>query len=129
MVPAGAAGEDGRIPDWYRVVETDSPEYPFRTECNVLDSNATLIVYRGELSGGTSLTLRLAAEHGRPCLAIDLDLPPAREDVQAWLQEHGVRVLNVAGPRAEPMLRHRALVPRFFGKSARAIGMSWSRGS
>jgi hypothetical protein len=97
--PRGRLAEDGRIPRRYRLTETDSPDYPFRTECNVLDSDATLIVYRGELGGGTLLTFRLATEHGRPCLAIDLDSPPPREEVQAWLREHEVRVLNVAGPR------------------------------
>ncbi len=44
-----------------------------RTERNVRDSDATLILCRGGPSGGTELTLRLAQQHGRPCLVVDLD--------------------------------------------------------
>ena len=97
--PRGRLAEDGRIPFRYKLRETDSPEYPVRTEQNVLDSDATLILYRGELSGGTELTLRLAERHGRPSMAVDLDDPPAAEDVLRWLDANRIEVLNVAGPR------------------------------
>jgi hypothetical protein len=97
--PQGRQAEDGRIPDCYLLEETDSPDYPVRTERNVLESNATLIFYRGQLSGGTLLTFRLAEEHERPCLAVDLDSPIPPGEIRKWLEEHGVEVLNVAGPR------------------------------
>ena len=71
--PRGRTAEDGRIPDRYQLRETDSPDYSFRTEQNVLDSDATLILYRGRIAGGTELTLRLARQHGRPHLVVDLD--------------------------------------------------------
>jgi hypothetical protein len=97
--PQGRQAEDGRIPDCYLLEETDSPDYPVRTERNVLEGDATLIFYRGQLSGGTLLTLRLAEEHGRPYLAVDLDslIPPG--EIRKWFKEHDVKVLNVAGPR------------------------------
>jgi hypothetical protein len=97
--PQGRLAEDGRIADEYLLQETDSPEYTIRTERNVLDSDATLILCRGPLSGGTLLTFRFAEEHGRPCLAVDLDSPIAPAEVLRWLEEHQVEVLNVAGPR------------------------------
>jgi hypothetical protein len=97
--PFGRLAEDGRIPEVYRLEETDSPDYPVRTERNVLDSDATLILYRGQLSGGTLLTYRLAEQHGRPCLAVDLDSSHSLADVRRWLEGQGVEVLNVAGPR------------------------------
>jgi hypothetical protein len=97
--PQGRQAEDGRIPDCYLLEETDSPDYPVRTERNVLESDATLIFYRGQLSGGTLLTHRLAEGHGRPCLAVDLDSPISPGEIRKWLEEHGVVVLNVAGPR------------------------------
>ena len=40
--PQGRTAEDGRISDRYELRETDSPDYPVRTERNVLDSDATL---------------------------------------------------------------------------------------
>jgi len=97
--PRGRLAEDGRIPARYELSETDSPEYWVRTEQNVSDSDATLIFCRGRPTGGTELTLRLAEQHGRPCLVLDLDQSPQPEDVRRWLADHRVEVLNVAGPR------------------------------
>jgi len=97
--PRGRLAEDGRIPGRYRLSETDSPEYPVRTERNVLDSDATLILYCGRLSGGTELTLRLAEKHEKPCLVVDLDDPPDFDAARRWLAETGPGTLNVAGPR------------------------------
>jgi hypothetical protein len=97
--PRGRTAEDGRIPDRYRLRESDSPDYPVRTEQNVLDSDATLILYRGRIAGGTELTLYLARQHDRPHLLVDLDAAAAPAEVRRWLDEHAVETLNVAGPR------------------------------
>jgi len=97
--PLGRLAENGRIPDCYRLTETDSPEYPVRTERNVIESDATLILCRGAPSGGTELTQRLAVRHGRRCLVVDLERDPSPEMVRRWLAEQAVEVLNVAGPR------------------------------
>jgi hypothetical protein len=97
--PRGRLAEDGRIPDRYLLCETDSPEYAARTERNVVDSQATLILYRGLLSGGTELTLQLAQRHRRPYLLVDLDDPCPPQQLRRWLCEQQVEVLNVAGPR------------------------------
>jgi hypothetical protein len=97
--PRGRLAEDGRIPRRYRLRQTGSPDYKVRTEQNVLDSDATLIVTRGEPSGGTELTRRLAERHGRPCLVVDLEGNPDADQVRAWLAAEAVAVLNVAGPR------------------------------
>ncbi len=97
--PRGRTAEDGRISSRYKLRQTDSPEYAVRTERNVLDADATLILYRGQLSGGTELTLQLAERHGRACMVVDLDDPPPPEAVRRWLDANRVEVLNVAGPR------------------------------
>jgi hypothetical protein len=101
--PRGRLAEDGRIPARYVLSETDSPEYWVRTEQNVMDSDATLILCRRpegtRPTGGTELTLRMADRHGRPCLVVNLDRPGHLEEVRRWLQDHEVKVLNVAGPR------------------------------
>jgi hypothetical protein len=97
--PRGRLAEDGRIPDRYQLRETDSTDYAVRTQQNVVQSNATLILCRGRISGGTELTLRLAQQHGRPNLVVDLEQPPDTAKVRRWLGEHGVETLNVAGPR------------------------------
>ncbi len=97
--PRGRLAEDGRIPDRYELLETDSPEFSVRTERNVVDSDATLILFRGRLGGGTELTRRLAEKHGKRHSVVDLDDPPSSEEICRWLRANQVQVLNVAGPR------------------------------
>jgi len=97
--PRGRLAEDGRIPAKYQLDEVDSPEYPVRTERNVLDSDGTLILCRGKPTGGTELTLRLAERRRKPHLVVDLDRPPECETVRRWLAELAIATLNVAGPR------------------------------
>jgi len=97
--PRGRLAEDGPIPERYQLTETESPDYPVRTEQNVVDSDATLILCCGRPAGGTELTWRLAERHAKPCLVVDLDLPLDPLAIRRWIAENRVRVLNIAGPR------------------------------
>lgn len=98
--PRGRLAEDGRIRRCYRLRETPSGNYPQRTGWNVRDSDATLIVNRGRLDGGTLATARLAlARHSKPLFTIQLGRRVRRGQFRAWLRRYRVRVLNVAGPR------------------------------
>ncbi|MEW6270663.1 MAG: putative molybdenum carrier protein [Thermodesulfobacteriota bacterium] len=96
--PKGRLAEDGPIDPRYPLRETRSPRYERRTYANVRDSDATLIVARGELTGGTAYTARVARELGRPVLVV-APQPSQVPRVVAWLAEERVGVLNVAGPR------------------------------
>jgi hypothetical protein len=98
--PRGRLAEDGRIPERYPLEETPSDDYPQRTEWNVRDSDATLILFRDVLEGGSALTARLARSYGRPCRTIDLEAAPDAAAIREWLERQAVRTLNVAGPRA-----------------------------
>lgn len=98
-VPRGRRAEDGRLPAGYPMRETASRDYTVRTRLNVRDSDATLVLTRGRPSGGTALTVDYAVHEGRPVRIVDLERNPDPEAVRRWLAEHGVRVLNVAGPR------------------------------
>lgn len=97
--PRGRRAEDGVIPQRYPLRETESPDYRNRTRRNVADSDATLILFTGTLSGGTALTRELALAADKPLLVIDLDSPLSPSDVVAWLRDHRVLTLNIAGPR------------------------------
>lgn len=97
--PKGRRALDGPIPERYPVKETESADYSVRTRLNVRDADATLILNCGELSGGTAYTLRVAEELGRAVLVQDMDHGGNVAQVHSWLEAHGVRVLNVAGPR------------------------------
>jgi len=98
--PRGKLAEDRRIPDRYPLQETPRRLYAQRTEWNVRDSDATLILNVGpELTGGTATTADAVARLGKPVLVVDLDRPPEPAAVRSWLAACGARVLNVAGPR------------------------------
>jgi hypothetical protein len=102
-VPKGRLAEDGFISNRYDVIEIDSPDYNVRTEKNIVDSDGTLILSHGELTGGSALTKSLARKHKRPCLHIDLNDVAEFEaavEIMNWITQHGVETLNVAGSRA-----------------------------
>ena len=97
--PKGRLAEDGPIDGRYPLQESASARYQDRTEQNVIDSDATLIITGGRLEGGTRLTMELALKHDKPCLVIDLRRPTAITELQTQLSALDVKVLNVAGPR------------------------------
>ncbi len=104
--PSGRRAEDGCIPDQYPLHETPAATYAQRTRWNVRDSDATLILAAGPLVRGTALTRQEAERLGRPLLVINLErvVSPAEQAAAAdrirdWVEDLGVMVLNVAGPR------------------------------
>jgi hypothetical protein len=102
-LPKGRKTEDGTLPEKYILQEMPTPDYSKRTKQNVLDSDGTLIVSHGFLTGGSALTEFLAEEHNKPYLHIDLNLLSMQEAAQIinqWIQSYKLKVLNVAGPRA-----------------------------
>lgn len=107
--PSGRLSEDGSIPSRYQLQEMSSAEYPPRTEQNVIDSDATLILYEGRLKGGTSLTRKLARRHKKPCLCIPV-APEGVSQTRRWLDEVRPATLNIAGPRESgvPGIQRRA---------------------
>lgn len=99
--PKGRLAEDGAIPERYPLRETRTTRYARRTLWNVRDSDATLILAREPLGGGTAYTERCARELERPCRVVPPDAVDAvtLDGVRAWLDENDVEILNVAGPR------------------------------
>ena len=97
--PRGRRAEDGPIPRRYLLFETPAHDYQQRTRWNVRDSDATLIVSRAaELSGGSAYTARCAERLRRPWRHVHPGADPIGA-VRAFLEQHRVRTLNVAGPR------------------------------
>ena len=100
--PAGRRAEDGAIPARFPVRELESSNYATRTRRNVEDSDATLIIGFGALTGGTRLTRDLCRRTGKPCLVIDgaaCDVATAVDQSTDFVTRYGIEVLNVAGPR------------------------------
>lgn len=102
-IPKGRLTESGPLASKYNLQEMPSASYARRTEKNIREASGTLIVTHGRLTGGSALTWKLAKQHGKPCLHLDLEgYSPAvaARILKSWLQESRVRTLNVAGPRA-----------------------------
>jgi len=97
--PRGRRAEDGVIPDRYPLRETPERNYAQRTEWNVRDADATLLLVRGAPSGGTAYTAETARRLGRPLRLVVLPAGAAPVEIRRWLAAHRVRVLNIAGPR------------------------------
>jgi hypothetical protein len=101
--PPGGWAEDlteppGLLARYPMLSETPDPDVAMRTEWNVRDSDATLVLVLSDLSvsGGTRLTVDVAEELGRPSLVARAD---DAAGIGAWLASIAGDVLNVAGPR------------------------------
>ena len=100
--PAGRLDELGRIPDRYPVRELEHGGFTERTLQNVKDSDGTVIIYSGKLSGGTEQTVRFCVEQQRPHELIDaskISTEDAARLIDEFVCKHKIHILNVAGPR------------------------------
>ena len=104
FVPKGRRAEDGRISETYpNLVETTKRDYAQRTELNVQNSDATLIVSHGKLTRGSLLTKKFAEKHQKPFWHIDFlesNIEESAKKVQKWLAPIKCKRLNIAGSRA-----------------------------
>jgi Circularly permutated YpsA SLOG family len=100
--PAGRLDEFGRIPDQYQVNELEGGGFTERTLQNVKDSDGTVIIYSGKLSGGTEQTVRFCLEQQRPHELLDASKIPTEEAARLiadFVRNHKIDILNMAGPR------------------------------
>jgi hypothetical protein len=101
--PADCMAEDGVIAACYGLLPLPQGGYAERTRRNVVDSDATLILYFGEIEGGTALTADCCEKQGRPLLLINAQATKpeqAAEGARDFVVGNAVQRLNVAGPRA-----------------------------
>ena len=110
--PKGGWAEDlpdppGLLNEYPKLRETPSPQPEQRTEWNVRDSDAILIVTDRQglsASKGTTRAQELADHYGKPLLVIDAGQPHAAAQVAQWLRAQCSRfgadmTLGVGGPR------------------------------
>jgi Circularly permutated YpsA SLOG family len=71
----------------------------------VRDSDATVLFsILPTLSGGSKKTVDFARKHKKPWLHLCATDSAAAEKLRAFVEEHEVKVLNAAGPRASKNL-------------------------
>jgi len=117
--PRGRRAEDGPIPARYPLTELETASYIARTRRNVAESDGTLILAPGALSGGTRATKNHADKTGKACLVIDTNDPDTgaqARGVRHWLEREDIRVLNVAGPRESSCPGISAIAELFVGR-------------
>lgn len=133
--PKGGWAEDfpdppGVLAKYPQLKETAHSHPLQRTEWNVRDSDATLIITDGEgmsVSIGTRRAHEWAHKHGKPLLVIDANEPDAPARAAGWLQEQKERfgpemILGIGGPRESEApgiyLRARVLIAATLDRAA-----------
>ena len=91
--PDGSDGSDPSLAE-FGLVEHSSRDYPPRTKQNIIDSDGTVWFGRTESFGG-KLTIGTAKKSGKPII-----INPTAEELRNWIAEHDIKILNVAGNRA-----------------------------
>ena len=122
--PAGRLAEDGSLPVRYQLTETPDGRHAQRTEWNVRDSDGTVVLSIVDtLTGGTSETVGFARAHGKPVLHLWRNGGPAAPELAllGFIRDNGIKVLNVAGPRASQAPEVGAFVREVF---ERALALS-----
>ena len=102
-IQKGRKTQMGTLPDKYKLKEMSVSGYKERIEQNVIDSDGTVIISHGNLSGGADYSQKMTEKHNRPKLHIDLNEIPAflaASKINTWIIENDIELLNVAGSRA-----------------------------
>lgn len=94
--------ETGTIHVSYPVHPVEEGGYKTRTLRNLASADGTLIIYDGELEGGTLLTSSLCQSMRKPHLLInasELSTAQAARLAAQFICQFHINILNVAGPR------------------------------
>jgi len=83
----------------YPLMETKTENYTERTRLNILHSDGTLILYSKAMDRGTALTAKLCNEMCKAHMIIDLEITIDLQNIQTWLEEENIKILNIAGSR------------------------------
>lgn len=111
--PETRQAEDGILDEKYPLEPLKGAGYRQRTRQNVIDSDATVLIYYQEiqLKGGTELTLKTCIKQTKPYLLIDssvIAVETASQMLVDFVNRHQIQILNFAGPRASgvPTIQH-----------------------
>ena len=100
--PKNRLAEDGPLPTYYPLKETESDQVEVRTEKNVNETEATLILAYGQnYDKGTLYTITQCRKYNKPILELDLSMKSSVQGshFSEWISKHEIQILNIAGPR------------------------------
>ena len=108
--PPGRVSESGIIPANFPLIETPEDRSPLapdisrslRTEWNVRDADATLILHSGEFKDkGTKWTIECSVRFRKPYLICNINAEDAADKIKQWIKNNSISTLNIAGPSEE----------------------------
>ncbi|CAB4397214.1 hypothetical protein RhiirA5_399852 [Rhizophagus irregularis] len=102
--PKGRLAEDGSISLRYPLIETPTSLYSERTEWNIRDADATMVLLLSTTTPpdhGTNFTIEKANQLQKPSKIIFLDdnIITNINEVLYWINVNKIKTLNVAGSR------------------------------
>ena len=100
--PEGRKAEDGTIDLKYPVKELPGASFNIRTAANVRDSEATVILFKNRMVGGTLKSFEFVRKEKKPFLLLDmtvLDTALAATRLAEFLDIYRPETLNFSGPR------------------------------
>ncbi|NQT68566.1 MAG: hypothetical protein HQ552_03195 [Desulfobacteraceae bacterium] len=101
-IQKGRKTQSGTLPDKYKLKEMPTASYIKRIEQNVIDSDGTLIISYGILTGGSDHSRKMVLKHKRQLLHIDLSQIAALQAaklINSWISLYHIKILNITGPR------------------------------
>ena len=99
--PKGRLAEDGPLASRYPLREITGG-YRQRTKTNVVDSDGTVIFFRGVPEGGTEATLAFCIKLKKPYCLIDMNeirVARAATLINQFITAKNIHILNIAGAR------------------------------
>jgi hypothetical protein len=100
-IQKGRLTEAGRLPNKYKLTGMPTDSYAKKAEQNIIDSDGTLIISHGNLTGEPKHAQKKAEKHKKPFLHIDLERVNAFQAahvVKKWASDNFIETLNVSGP-------------------------------
>ncbi len=102
-IQKGRKTQSGTLPDKYKLKEMPTASYIKRIEQNVINSDGTLIISHGRLTGGSDHSRKMVLKHKRLLLHIDLlqiEALQAAKLINSWISLYQIKILNITGSRA-----------------------------
>jgi hypothetical protein len=99
--PRGRRNQDGPLDEEYVLKEASAVGFQKAMEQNVIDSDGTLLITRGQKTPETRFAVQMALKHQKQLLHVDLSQHSAFEGASltnSWLFLHAVKVVFITGP-------------------------------
>ena len=99
--PRERLAEDGKIPEKYNLLETNSEKYIMRTRLNIDFADGILILFSDNISGGTKIAREYTINNNKPIFYINVlqDIKSEQNNFNRWIKDKRISILNIVGPR------------------------------